>query len=204
MRTCYNSTEQWLKGPYARIGRICGVKSQVGIAAFLGIKQSSISVAKKRQTIPLEWLLTLWEKVGANPVWILTGRGKKFLVPSDVPEPPKAGASHPAWAGGSGSDPSRGCPLAACLEALTQVAATCPRVGSVPGCEALEGCPVPSCPVPSDLLPPDPGSPDSAAGERAAWEGASPEPVPSGPGPSGLDDVRGADEKCGAAAQKTE
>lgn len=140
MRTCYNSTEQWLKGPYARIGKICGVKSQVGIAAFLGIKQSSISVAKKRQTIPLEWLLTLWEKVGANPVWILTGRGKKFLVPSDTPDQANPGSSEYAWALGHESDPASGCPLAAHLEALVHLAADCPRAQRAAGCNSLGGC----------------------------------------------------------------
>ena len=40
-----------------RIKRATGARTQVDLAAILGIRQSSISDAKRRQSIPADWLL---------------------------------------------------------------------------------------------------------------------------------------------------
>ena len=66
---------------YARICKVCGMKTQTELSAYLGIRQSSISDAKRRMMIPAAWLLTLLTREGVNPAWILTGGGSKFLVP---------------------------------------------------------------------------------------------------------------------------
>ena len=69
---------------YARICEVCGVKTQTEPSAYLGIRQSSISDAKKRMAVPTAWLLAIlkWERV--NPAWLLTGEGSKYLVPSSL------------------------------------------------------------------------------------------------------------------------
>ena len=72
---------------YARICKVCGMKTQTELSAYLGIRQSSISDsdAKRRMMIPAAWLLTLLTREGVNPAWILTGGGSKFLVPASLP-----------------------------------------------------------------------------------------------------------------------
>ncbi|WP_051677206.1 helix-turn-helix domain-containing protein [Maridesulfovibrio frigidus] len=60
--------------------------TQVQVADKLGIRQSSISDAKRRASMPSEWLLKALEVSGMNPKWIRSGEGAKFLVPSDDPE----------------------------------------------------------------------------------------------------------------------
>lgn len=54
-------------------------RTQVELAAYLGIRQSSISCAKRRANIPAEWLLTLLLNNNVNPVWILSGKGQQYL-----------------------------------------------------------------------------------------------------------------------------
>ena len=70
---------------YARICEVCGMKTQTELSAYLGIRQSSISDAKRRVAVPAAWLLTLLTREGVNPAWILTGGGSKFLVPASLP-----------------------------------------------------------------------------------------------------------------------
>ncbi|MCL1940023.1 MAG: helix-turn-helix domain containing protein [Desulfovibrionaceae bacterium] len=67
-----------------RFFEAAGCRTQVELADFLGIKQSSISDAKRRRRIPSDWLLKLWRKKGVNPDWILTGQGPKGLQPVDL------------------------------------------------------------------------------------------------------------------------
>ena len=70
---------------YARICKVCGMKTQTELSAYLGIRQSSISDARRRVALPAAWLLTLLTREGVNPTWILTGEGSKYLVPSSLP-----------------------------------------------------------------------------------------------------------------------
>lgn len=67
---------------YARIQSATGCETQIELADFFGIRQSSISDAKRRGTVPDGWLLTLLERAGINPHWIKTGVGDKYLVAS--------------------------------------------------------------------------------------------------------------------------
>lgn len=69
--------------PIKRVFEAAGCRTQAELADFLGIRQSSISDAKKRGSIPPDWLLTLWRKRGINPEWILTGKGGQFLQEAD-------------------------------------------------------------------------------------------------------------------------
>ena len=67
-----------------RIHHAAGTRTQSQLAAFLGIRQSSVADAKKRQSIPAEWLLQLLRQKGVNPDWILSGQGSRLLAPTDV------------------------------------------------------------------------------------------------------------------------
>ena len=60
-----------------------GCKTQVELAEFLGIRQSSVSDAKRRQVIPAEWLITLLRRKNINPDWVLTGAEPRFLLPAE-------------------------------------------------------------------------------------------------------------------------
>ena len=57
-------------------------RTQLALADFLGIKQSSVSDAKRRKSIPPDWLVKLFEKRRINPDWIYTGTGGQFLPPA--------------------------------------------------------------------------------------------------------------------------
>lgn len=72
-----------------RIQDVTTKTTQVGLAEVLGIRQSSISDAKKRGSIPADWLLTLYERYQVNPTWIKKGTGSRYLTGAEVsPEVP--------------------------------------------------------------------------------------------------------------------
>ena len=62
------------KDAYARIQAATKTRTQTEIANLLGIKQSSISDAKKKNTIPDGWLVTLYRACGLEPDWVLYGQ----------------------------------------------------------------------------------------------------------------------------------
>lgn len=70
------------KSALDRVFETAGCRRQTDLADLLGIKQSSISDAKKRNAIPAEWLVKLLRLKGINPEWILTGLGPKELGPA--------------------------------------------------------------------------------------------------------------------------
>ncbi|AMD91367.1 helix-turn-helix domain-containing protein [Desulfovibrio fairfieldensis] len=67
-----------------RIQAVTGCGTQRELGRFLGINQSAISDAKRRGTIPAEWLLTLLRGKGINPDWVLTGKGAHCLRPAET------------------------------------------------------------------------------------------------------------------------
>lgn len=76
---------------YERIKFATNTKTQVGLAEVLDIRQSSISDAKRRQSIPADWFIKLFEKFGLNPDWLKQGSGPMYLrtehgyQPQDAP-----------------------------------------------------------------------------------------------------------------------
>ncbi len=62
-----------------RIRTVTGFRTQVQLAEVLGVRQSSISDAKRRASIPPEWQLKIMRLHQVNPDWLLTGRGAQFL-----------------------------------------------------------------------------------------------------------------------------
>lgn len=77
-------TEDIFDEQMERIKLITGKKTQVELAELLGIKQSSISDAKRRGSIPANWLIMLIRLNFANPEWILTGDGPLFVSFSTI------------------------------------------------------------------------------------------------------------------------
>ena len=68
---------------FRRVYEVADCRTQKELAQILGIRQSSISDAKRRRSIPAEWLVTLLRIRRVNPDWILTGAGPRFLIPSE-------------------------------------------------------------------------------------------------------------------------
>lgn len=64
---------------FDRIKKATGMRTQVEIAKMLDIRQSSISDAKRRQSIPDSWLIKLYQVYNLNPNWILDGELPQFL-----------------------------------------------------------------------------------------------------------------------------
>lgn len=50
------------------------------LAKLLGIRQASVSCAKKSGSIPAKWLLTLLQLRGVNPDWVLHGTEPRYLI----------------------------------------------------------------------------------------------------------------------------
>ena len=77
---------------YERIKLATNCRTQMELAAVLDIRQSSISDAKRRNTVPGDWFMKLFERFGLNPDWLKQGSGPMYLrtdkgyVPSEKPE----------------------------------------------------------------------------------------------------------------------
>ena len=73
------SHPQFFEEAFQRIQSVTGLRTQQALASLLEIRQSSISDAKNRNSIPPDWVLTLFSKLGVNPDWLLYGVGPVFL-----------------------------------------------------------------------------------------------------------------------------
>ena len=68
---------------WQRVLLAAGVGSQLGLAAVLGVAQSSVwDVRRRGRGIPASWLITLLEQFGVSPVWIKTGMEPRVLTRS--------------------------------------------------------------------------------------------------------------------------
>lgn len=76
---------------YQRITQATSCRTQVELAEVLDIRQSSISDAKRRNSVPGDWYMKLFEKFGLNPDWLKQGVGPMYLrteqgyAPQDAP-----------------------------------------------------------------------------------------------------------------------
>jgi hypothetical protein len=77
---------------FERIAQALAIETQLELADILGIRQSSISDAKRRGVIPGEWALKLYQQYRLNPRWVYDGLPPVFL-------------SRPEGAGTAGSPP---------------------------------------------------------------------------------------------------
>jgi len=64
---------------YQRIQFATNTRTQVELANVLEIRQSSISDAKRRNSIPSDWYMKLFEKFGLSPDWLRHGTGPMYL-----------------------------------------------------------------------------------------------------------------------------
>ena len=62
-----------------RIKAVTRTRTQNELAEILAIRQSSIADAKRRQSLPGAWYMTLFEKLGVNPDWLKSGIGPVYL-----------------------------------------------------------------------------------------------------------------------------
>lgn len=89
---CGQTPQSDFASQYRRVFEAAECATQVELAAFLGMRQSSISDAKRRGSVPSYWLVKLLEKNRTNPAWVLTGQGPRLLLPADAPETRPLGA----------------------------------------------------------------------------------------------------------------
>jgi hypothetical protein len=71
----YNAFED----AFERIKKATGLRTQVEVAKLLDIRQSSISDAKRRKSVPDGWLIKLYQLYNLNPNWVLEGEQPQFL-----------------------------------------------------------------------------------------------------------------------------
>ena len=65
---------------YKRILFASNCQTQMDLASVLEISQSSISDAKRRQSIPSDWLIKLYDKFGVNPDWLRIKKNQCICV----------------------------------------------------------------------------------------------------------------------------
>lgn len=94
--------EMQFEQTFERIKKSTGTRTQVELAEILNIRQSSISDAKRRCSIPADWYLKLYRKYGLNPDWLEYGIDPVYLkavegqIPSEMLEGMATyGRSHP-------------------------------------------------------------------------------------------------------------
>lgn len=68
-----------MNAPLSRVFEAANCRTQEELAGLLGIRQSAISDAKRRGSVPSEWLVCLFRLRNVNPEWVLTGCGPRFL-----------------------------------------------------------------------------------------------------------------------------
>lgn len=64
---------------FDRIKLVTNTRTQVELAEVLDIRQSSISDAKRRNSVPSDWYMKLFERFGLNPDWLKKGSGPRYL-----------------------------------------------------------------------------------------------------------------------------
>ena len=64
---------------FERIKLATRTRTQIELATVLDIRQSSISDAKRRNSVPSDWCMKLFERFGLNPDWIKKGTGPMYL-----------------------------------------------------------------------------------------------------------------------------
>lgn len=63
-----------------RIKDETGAKTQTEIAEVLGVRQATVSDAKRRGSVPAEWLLKLCRSHNLNPMWLVEGFEPKYIT----------------------------------------------------------------------------------------------------------------------------
>lgn len=91
---------------YERIKFATNTRTQVELADVLDIRQSSISDAKRRNSVPADWFMKLFEKFGLNPDWLKQGVGPMYLRTEQGYQPQEGPPGGVAEEPGHYGDPS--------------------------------------------------------------------------------------------------
>lgn len=89
-RKCDEAQLKWFENALERIKKATGARTQVQLAEVLDVRQSSISDAKRRCSIPSDWFLKLYRSHGLDPDWLSEGiepvyiHADKAKVPADT------------------------------------------------------------------------------------------------------------------------
>ncbi len=78
-KKCDERLEQWFEEAMDRIKKATGARTQVQLADVLEVRQSSISDAKRRCSVPSDWFLKLYRSHGLNPNWLSDGHEPVYL-----------------------------------------------------------------------------------------------------------------------------
>ncbi len=89
-KSCDESQERWFNEVLERIRKATGARTQVQLAEVLDVRQSSISDAKRRCSVPAEWILKLYRTHGLDPDWLSYGTGSVYLNPARAKVAPEA------------------------------------------------------------------------------------------------------------------
>ncbi|MDD3312634.1 S24 family peptidase [Pseudodesulfovibrio sp.] len=89
-RKCDEAQLKWFEDAMERIKKATGARTQVQLAEVLDVRQSSISDAKRRCSIPADWFLKLYRSHGLDPDWLAEGvepvyiNAEKAKIPADT------------------------------------------------------------------------------------------------------------------------
>lgn len=89
-RKCDEAQLKWFEDALERIKKATGARTQVQLAEVLDVRQSSISDAKRRCSIPSDWFLKLYRSHGLDPDWLAEGvepvyiNASKSKIPADT------------------------------------------------------------------------------------------------------------------------
>ncbi len=70
---------QLFEAQFERLKKASGVDTDTAFASFLGLRQGSISGAKKKKQLPHAWFFQVAEKTGVSSDWLFWGRGPMQL-----------------------------------------------------------------------------------------------------------------------------
>lgn len=68
---------------FKRVCTALEISSLAELADTLGVNRSSITQARKKDSVPANWLLELFRGHGLNPDWVAGGNGPERLRPGD-------------------------------------------------------------------------------------------------------------------------
>ena len=78
-RQCDEAQLKWFEEALERIKKATGARTQVQLAEVLDVRQSSISDAKRRCSVPADWFLKLYRSHGLDPDWLAEGSGTPYI-----------------------------------------------------------------------------------------------------------------------------
>ncbi len=72
-----------------RVKTATDIRTQGNLADMLGVRQATVSDAKKRNSVPAEWLMKLYRSHKLNPVWLADGIGPMYAGQQECESPGK-------------------------------------------------------------------------------------------------------------------